>query len=276
MKKLISLLMTLVMIATMTLTFSSPVSATDNVFCVTGAYCEKIFEVNSSDDYADVTFTVSYTGYYIIQTFGFYDEHDSLIESGAYMEVYSSDDYIGAGEYFTGYNGGCLFRGYFEENEEYRVYIHNASNALYGRLSFTQAKSYFEYDNPQYGNIPRIPADYNGSPTMTYPLVDHTDQALVFVVDYTANSNMPTRNYVVHAVCCSCTRMLLVVPHGHGFVEYGGYQVIFDVSPNSAGAPLTESDLYYLVVYRGVGPGDCLDHDDYSAIQITVEPADLQ
>lgn len=68
----------------------------------------------------------------------------------------------------------------------------------------------------------------------------------------------------------------MVVPYGHGFVEYGGSQLIYDVAPTSEGAPLMEDVLYFLVIYRGFTEGDCPDHYAYDELYISIEPADLQ
>ena len=98
----------------------------------------------------------------------------------------------------------------------------------------------------------------------------------MFLVDYSGIADLSERTYVVNASCCSCTRMLLIVPHGHNISIYDGSPVVFDASPNSSGAPLTEAIPYYLVIYRGDGALICPDHYDYDSIEVTIEPADTQ
>lgn len=276
MKKFISILMAVTMIATLVFAFPAPANATNSLVYVDSPYYETYFSTNDSYVYAELPFNISHSGYYIIQSFGFFDEYGSPVEADAFLELYSSDEFICEGYSDTGYDGGFFINPYLEGNETYRLYVWFSTEVDFIRISFTHAEYYYDYGRTEYAAISRIFTDYNGGSSINYGFPGGEQRAVVFLVDHFASPDMPVRNYVVNATCCSCTRMLLIVPHGHNVSMYDGSPVVFDASPNSSGAPLTESIPYYLVIYRGDGALICPDHYDYDSIEVTIEPADTQ
>lgn len=276
MKRFISMLMAVAMIAAVMLAFPAPANA-NNYIHVTQPYYEDYFVTNEAGTYAEVSFTVPITGDYVIQTFGFYDEDGALIEDvSANAELYWGNNDIGICQNDIGYDNDNLFMHVsLNANYLYTLYIWFAESVYFGRLSFTNASGlnyqmssgFTSYHDIHLTGLTGFPGTITGQ--LEFDNLSRS-RAMVIGLKYNRLYDYmdPSLHVEISAHCCACTHVTLVVPYGHAL---DGEQVVFDACQTSIEYWLEAGVKYYIVIYFGLGDSLCTEHGTYPVVDLIIE-----
>ena len=248
MKRFLSILMAVAMIAAVMLAFPAPANAFNyyvyelNEF---QPYFEGIFITNGSPSTTEFDITVYYSGYYIIQTYGFPDcEHDESwpgyqIENTS-MTLFNEDGDL---EYETvsmsGYGYGCFMYVYLNSGEQYTVEV-VCSHETRAVFSITYAENYFLDNTDSYYDIE---ASILGQGVICEFYFDWRNeyQALVRTVYVDEDGE-----WNVEVSGCGYEKVLLINPCGHHSSGFTFYELS---DPDNGPFELEEDVLYYMVVY---------------------------
>ena len=268
MKKSIGLFVVIVFLVTTFFAFSSPVCAYDDYIYVNEPYYETMFYANGDIPMAEIAISVSRSGYYMIQTFGFpAEENDELypgfqIENTAMSLVDSFGDYVGYAESSTGYDYGCFMFVELSEELDYILEI-TCSHACTSRLSITYAEGLFELPNRTdlYSQILTYGISTEFSTTVEFRFYAFNKyQAQVSLV---ISDGDTFRTPLVYG--CGYEKVYLIDPRMYiNSISAYGRPAIYEItSPDFDGVDLEAGVPYYLVTYLdfGSGDGDYLFHD---------------
>ncbi|MBE6977685.1 MAG: hypothetical protein E7438_03480 [Ruminococcaceae bacterium] len=277
MKRFLSMLMAVTMIAAVMLAFPAPAKAVSYPEYIHSPYCEYYFTPNIAPGECEFQFVVAHEGNYYIQTFGTYDAEGLLVNNSVSMTLYdSNNDFVIDCYDGRGYAAGAFISVYLNAGETYTLHIYVEEDTYFGRLSFSNAVSPRPDGREIYGYEDlNLIEDYvsNMSVWIEFDIDSSgSERAVAHLLRYNPGYFInPHQEYIVSVDGCSCSRVYIIEPFGHEVTSMEG-EVRVHRLHSGMRIVLNRDVLYYVVAYYESGNSICEDHEAFNfGINVTLE-----